>query len=74
MTKSNRKSPAAAQSDDDRSALLAELLESGRNMSVADFKAQQMSYVIGCVAGDDKNAQEKVRQYLEKTHDMQAGT
>ena len=57
----------------DKEALFRELREAGKNMTPADRKAQQLSYVIGCVAGDDKNAQEKVRQYLEETHSPATG-
>ena len=72
MNDSNRKSTIAPQRGGDKEALLEELREAGKNMSAAERKAQAMSYVIGCVAGDDKKAQQKVRQYLEEIYTVAA--
>lgn len=72
MIESDRKKPEARQREGDKEALLEDLRKAGENMSAADLKAQKMSYVIGCVAGDDRSAQEKVRQYLEETYSIAA--
>ena len=70
MTESDRKKPGARLREDDKEALLEDLREAGKNLSADDLKAQRMSYVIGCVAGDDKKAREKVRQYLEESYSI----
>ncbi len=56
------------ESDIDTNSLLEALRKAGEEMSAADFREQAISYVMGCVGGDDPEARERVKHFLEKKY------